>query len=113
MHEFSIAENILEIVDDYRHKRKFKRLTSITLRIGLLSAVDEQALRFAFESLTEDSPDAGAVLKIEKTYPQGKCSSCGCSFEVRDLLYTCPECGAITAELTGGDDLDIIKIEAE
>ena len=112
MHELSIAENMLEIIESHRAEKGFKRCNSLTVRIGLLSAVDEQALRFAFEALTEGGPHQGAVLEVEKTFPQAKCS-CGCSFEVTDLLYTCPRCGAVTAELSGGDDLNIVQLEVD
>lgn len=110
MHELSIAENIIDIVESYRREQDFTRCNSITLRLGLLSAVDEESLRFAFEALSEDGPYAETVLKVEKTYPKATCS-CGRSFEVRDFCYTCPECGSVTAELTGGDDLNIVQLE--
>ena len=108
----SIAENMLEIIEGYRAEKGFERCSSVTVRIGLLAAVDEEALRFAFETLAESGPHQGVVLEVEKTYPQAKCS-CGCSFEVTDLLYTCPQCGAITAELSGGDDLNIVRLEVD
>ncbi len=110
MHELSIAENIIDIVESYRGECDFTRCNSITLRLGLFSAVDEEALRFAFEALTEGGPYAETILKVEKTYPQATCS-CQRSFEVRDFYYSCPECGSVTAELTGGDDLNIVQLE--
>jgi len=112
MHELSIAENMLEIIESYRTERGFTRCNSLTVRIGLLSAVDEQALRFAFEALAEGGPHEGVVLEVEKTYPQA-CCSCGCSFQVNDLFYSCPQCGSPRAELTGGDDLYIVQMEVD
>ena len=76
MHELSIAENILEIVERHLAEGGYNRLTGITLRVGLLAAVDEEALRFAFEVLTDESPHRGATLGVEKTYPSARCS-CG------------------------------------
>ena len=113
MHELSVAENIIEIAENYRGEHDFTRCHSITLRLGLLSAVDEEALRFAFETLTEgNGPYASAVLEVEKTYPRARCS-CGRSYEVIDFCYLCPECGSTVAELTGGDDLNIIQLEVD
>ncbi|HUU27388.1 MAG TPA: hydrogenase maturation nickel metallochaperone HypA [archaeon] len=110
MHELSIAENILEIVDRHRQEQNFERLKSVTLRLGLLSGVDEDALCFAFEALTEGGPYDGAALEVEKTFPQARCS-CGHCFVVEDILYACPKCGSVIAELTGGDELNIIELE--
>ena len=112
MHELSIAENVLEIVERNLAERGFTRLTGVTLRVGLLAAVDEEALRFAFEVLTDEGPHKGAVLEVEKTFPSARCS-CGTSFEVDDLIYTCPRCGAVQAELTGGDELEVVRMEVE
>ncbi|MEA2062981.1 MAG: hydrogenase maturation nickel metallochaperone HypA [Gemmatimonadota bacterium] len=112
MHELSIAESVLEIVEQNKQEKGFDRLTGITLRIGLLSAVDEDALRFAFEALFEGEPYQGAIIEVEKTYPLAKCS-CGKSFKVDDMIYACPRCGAFHAELTGGDELEVIRLEVE
>jgi len=112
MHELSIAENVLEIIERRRAESGFTRLTGITLRVGLLAAVDEEALRFAFEVLTDGGPYQDAVFEVEKTCPVAHCS-CGTSFPVDDLVYCCPGCGAIRARLEGGDELEVIRLEVE
>ncbi|MFC1614084.1 hydrogenase maturation nickel metallochaperone HypA [Gemmatimonadota bacterium] len=112
MHELSITENILEIVERNLAEGGYTRLTGITLRVGLLASVDEDALRFAFEVLTDEGPHRGATLEVEKTYPLARCS-CGEDFEVDDLIYMCPRCGAIRAELAGGDELEVVRLEVE
>ena len=112
MHELSLAENILEIAESYRREHDFTRCNSIVLRLGLLSAVDEETLRFAFETLSEGGLYAQTVLEVERTYPKATCS-CGRSFEVRDFCYVCPDCGSAAAELTGRDDLNIVQLEVD
>jgi len=112
MHELSIAENLLELVDKYRAEKGFTRCSSIRLRIGLLAAVDEEALRFAVEALTEGGPNAGVSLEVERTFPLARCS-CGDSFEVQDLIYLCERCGSTSARLSGGDELDILHLEVD
>lgn len=112
MHELSIAESMLETVGERCRERGLSRLRSISLRVGLLSAVDSEALQFAFEALTEGGPYDGAQLRIERTFPLANCD-CGRSFPVEELLYACPGCGAVSVRLSGGDELDIIQIEAE
>ncbi len=112
MHELSIAQSMLEIIDSHVAEDGYTRCTAVTVRAGLLSAVDEEALSFAFEVLCEQTVHSGAVLSVEKTYPLARCG-CGCTFRVTDLIYACPECGAVTAALSGGDELDVIKLEVE
>ena len=112
MHELSIVESVLAIVERQRAESGFERLIGITLRVGLLAAVDEEALRFAFEVLIEGGPHQGATLEVEKTLPSARCS-CGKSFEVDDPIYACPRCGAVQAKLTGGDELEVVRLEVE
>ena len=112
MHELSIAESILETANKtLENNPGNNRIDSIRLRIGLLAAVDDDALRFALEAITEGTLNSGMEIRIEKVYPQAKCFSCGNSFEVRDMIYTCPQCGAFRADLEGGDELEIVSME--
>ncbi len=105
-------QSMLELIDSRLAQNRYTRCTAVTVRVGLLSAVDEEALSFAFETLCEQTEHNGAVLTVEKTYPTANCG-CGCRFKVTDLVYICPDCGAITAALSGGDELDVIKLEVE
>ncbi len=112
MHELSLVENILEILDRHRAEQGFNRLLSLRMRIGLLAAVDEEALRFAFESASQGTPFEGAALTVNKTFPLAHCL-CGEVFRVEDLVYVCPACGAVTARLEGGDEMEIIELEVD
>lgn len=112
MHELSIAENLIEVIDSHLDRDGYRRCAAVTVRVGLLSVVDEEALRFAFEALCEQAGRESVGLSVEKTFPVAACS-CECTFEVTDLIYTCPDCWSITASLTGGDELEVIKLEVE
>ena len=112
MHELSIAENLIEVIDAHVAEGGFARCTAVTVRVGLLTAVDEEALSFAFESLCEQSGHDVIELGVERTFPIAECT-CGHSFEVTDLLYECPECGSVTAPMRGGDELEVIRLEVE
>lgn len=112
MHELSIAESIIEVIDSHLDEGGYARCSAVTVRAGLLSAVDEEALRFAFEALCEQAGRDGVELTVETTYPAASCE-CGCRFEVTDIIYQCPQCGSVTASLSGGDELEVIKLEVE
>jgi len=112
MHELSIAESLLEVIDSHVDEGGYGCCKAVTVRAGLLTAIDDDALSFAFETLSEQTRHAGARLTVERTYPTAECE-CGCRFTVTDLVYVCPECGAVTASLSGGDELDVIKLEVQ
>ena len=111
MHELSIAESILETANKSLESNPAHKIDSIRLKIGLLTAVDDDALRFALEAITDDTANCGLKIQIEKVYPRARCSSCGHVFEVRDMIYTCPQCGSFKADLEGGDELEIVSME--
>lgn len=112
MHELSLVENILEILARHREEHGFKRLLSLRMRIGLLAAVDEDALRFAFDSASQGTPFEGAALEVDRTFPLAHCL-CGEVFRPEDLIYACPACGAVTARLEGGNEMEIIELEVD
>ena len=65
MHELSLVESILQIVEEYAAKEGFARVTSLRLSCGKLSSVVPQALSFAFEVQSKGTRAEGAALELE------------------------------------------------
>lgn len=61
MHELGLARNIVSIVTEHARGRA---VSSIRLVIGPQACVEEQAIRFCFGIISEDSAIAGAVLQF-------------------------------------------------
>ena len=79
MHEMSLAEGILKILEENSRSQGFARVTGVWLEIGRLSHVEPEALAFCFEVVTRDSLAAGARLELELVEGQGWCHDCGAS----------------------------------
>jgi hypothetical protein len=60
MHEMSIAQSVLDIAFSEMEKRAARRVQKIKIRIGEFSGVVKEALEFAFDVLTPDTPASGA-----------------------------------------------------
>ena len=56
MHEMSIAQSLIEIIEEEMKKHDAKYLRSVRLNIGQLSAVVPESLSFCFEVITSDTP---------------------------------------------------------
>jgi len=110
MHELSVAMEIIDIVEKEAAKRNLKRVEEIALKIGALTGVDPEALRFAFEASTLDTPLAGVKISIENIPVRGRCLSCGKAIEVKEFVFICPYCGAGNLEINQGEELDIAYI---
>ena len=113
MHELSIAASIVETVSQEIKWQNLQRVQTIVLRIGALSGVDPEALRFGFEAITTDTPFAKTRLDIEYVPVQGKCRACGRRFTVEDFIFACPICQSVEIEITAGEELDIAYLEIE
>ena len=82
MHELSIATNIVEIASQHVREAGGGRVAAVTLRIGRLSCVHEDALRYSFELVREGTPLAGADLRIVAVPVRVWCPRCAAEFEI-------------------------------
>ncbi|MFZ5812279.1 MAG: hydrogenase maturation nickel metallochaperone HypA [Thermodesulfobacteriota bacterium] len=117
MHELSIAQNLLAIIQEEMHKHGTPRLISVKVKHGRLSAIVPEALEMAFEALTIDSPLAGARLDTEEVPLVLSCRACGKQFspESTDYVFApCPQCGEeIGHTVVSGKELYIEYLELD
>ena len=73
MHELSIAQAILDQVQEAARKEKADRVTGIALAIGALSGVDHGSLEFVFPLAAEGTTAADATLTVEITAGRELC----------------------------------------
>lgn len=112
MHEMGIAASILDAVSE-EEKRHAARATRVGVRIGELSAIDSEALRFCFEVLAKDTVQDGLQLEIDRVPRRHQCPDCRQEFEVRDYDFQCPRCGRLCMDFAAGDELDLTFVELE
>ncbi len=113
MHELSLAQSILEIIETEMNSRPGSRAVEVGLRIGALAAVDAEALRFGFEASTRDTPFDGMKLAIRITEAERLCLMCDHRYKLATLETACPQCGSNDAAPLGGDELDIEYLEVD
>ncbi len=81
------------------------------MRIGRLTAVVPESLRYHFDLLTPGTLLNGATLVIEEIPVRGRCADCAATFEINSLSFTCPRCGSGFVELTSGRELQVVSLE--
>jgi hydrogenase nickel incorporation protein HypA/HybF len=111
VHELSVAQGLLEIIEQEARPYPGARVTRVHLRIGKLSAVVPDALRFAFEALTRGGIAEGAVLEIEEVPLTIRCHQCEEVFTVGDPFMVCPRCEGGDVEMVSGRELEIRSME--
>lgn len=113
MHELSIASEILRAVNAEATRAKLRRVDAIGLRIGALSGVNPEALRFALEASTLDTPLAGLKIDIEQVPVKATCRACRGTLEVADFLFVCTRCGSGDLEVTQGEEMHLVRITGQ
>lgn len=113
MHEVSIAEEIKEIVIEKLKEQKAKKIKTINLEIGKMTSVVPEALLFAFEIISKNTPLENAKINIEMVEIKAKCKNCKKVFSLNDFEYLCPFCNKTNLEMISGRELIIKSIEME
>ena len=113
MHEMSLAESVLEIIEDAARAQKFRRVRTVVLEIGRLAAVEAEAMRFCFEAVTHGSIAEGARLEIIETPGEGRCIACGRTVPLQEQYGLCPECGSPQIEIVAGNQMRVKNLEVE
>ena len=113
MHEMSIAQSVLDIVLQESRNHQVKRVLSVALRVGELSAVETESLKVCFDLLTKGTLAEGARLNIERVQVTCRCRECGSDFTVNELTFSCPSCGSGGLKMLSGRELSVDSFEAE
>lgn len=66
MHELSLAQSVVEIVEDAARREGAARVASVRLELGELSHVEPESLAFAFEVAAREGSARGARLCIDR-----------------------------------------------
>ena len=113
MHEMSLAEGILQIVEDAAGKQGFKRVTEVRLEIGALAGVEPDALTFCLDVVFKGSVAEGARVELESLPGQGFCLACAETVPVAALYDACPKCGSYQVQATGGTEMRVKDLLVE
>jgi hydrogenase nickel incorporation protein HypA/HybF len=113
MHEMSLAEGVLQIIEEHARKDGFARVKSVWLEIGALSGVEPEAMRFCFEAVTRDSLAEGARLEIVDLPGSGWCMECSATVPLQERYSACPRCGGYQLQVNGGTEMRIKELEVE
>lgn len=111
MHELSIAESLLVIVQEEIARHSLENVLRVKVKVGKLTAVQPEALSFCFACITEETPLKGVTLDIEVLAIKGYCEACKAHFEFEDPVIICPKCQSWNIRMRGGRELYIDAIE--
>ncbi|MBL1321473.1 MAG: hydrogenase maturation nickel metallochaperone HypA [Methylophaga sp.] len=111
MHEMSLCEGILQIIEDEAQKQQFTEVKQVILDVGVLSGVEITALEFAFEVIMQGTVAEKATLKINEIEAQAWCMPCSKTVNIKQRYDACPDCESYQLQVSGGDEMRIKELE--
>lgn len=112
MHELSIALSMIEQIEKAAAQHP-GAVRSAQVRIGVLSGVDCEALRFAWEIARAGTPFASTALEIENVPLRVRCPSCGSIHAAEMHAILCPLCVTPEQEILEGRELQLSSLEID
>ena len=109
----SLAEGVLQLIEDSARQQRFSRVSTVWLEIGELSGVEVEAMKFCFDAVTRDSVAQGARLEIIALPGSGWCMACAATVPMSEVFGECPLCGGHQMQVTGGTEMRLKELEVE
>lgn len=110
MHELSLAERALQIVEHAAQGAGMQCVTRITLVVGELAHVDADTLRYCCELVARGTCAEAASIRIERKQGQGVCKHCSNTVALSHIGQPCPNCGSHDLRIDDGDQLQVLEI---
>ncbi len=113
MHERSLIKSLIEQTLDEMQVRGLRRIHEIQIQIGEFSGVEPRLVQSAFAEMAPDYWDTDVQLNVECVPLTAKCQTCDHAFSVERFQFVCPECGSGTVEITAGEEMRLVSLQAE
>ena len=133
MHEWSLADAVIETVDKYYREKNAVAVQSVIIQVGELQNIDEEVFSFGLKNLLIDYPFGEEVFRIEKQPAVFRCRFCDSTWKMADaqgmdaeekeaihflpesahVYMKCPSCGSTDFVLEKGRGVSISSIELE
>jgi hydrogenase nickel incorporation protein HypA/HybF len=111
MHELSIANEIINIANQYIPAGNKSDILSVKVEIGKLSNILADSLEFCYEALVGDTKLKGSKLIIEEIPVTVECEDCGETTIIENVIFQCKYCKSTKVKLVTGNELKVTELE--
>jgi hydrogenase nickel incorporation protein HypA/HybF len=113
MHELSIAQNIVEIIQQRIPESEWKQVATVRIKVGVVAGIVPDSLKFSFQAITAESALCNAQLITEHVPFRVHCRACDTNTENEDGFAMCGECESTDIQVLSGTELHVVEIELE
>jgi hydrogenase nickel incorporation protein HypA/HybF len=109
----SLAESVMQIIEDAAAKQSFGCVKVVRLEVGELAGVESEALRFCFDAVTRGGIAEGCRLEIIAMPGEGWCLQCEAKTPLRRLFDACARCGSYRVRPVAGSEMRVRDLMVE
>lgn len=113
MHELSVAQNIVDIINQHVPAPDLPKVRTVRLRVGTAAGIVVDSLEFSFGVITNETALTQAVLAVESVPFVIRCKRCGRESTNEQGLTLCSSCGSSDTTIVAGTELQIGSIELD
>jgi hydrogenase nickel incorporation protein HypA/HybF len=113
MHELSLMEGVLSIIQEAQGQHGFNKVTRVVLEVGELAGAEREALDFCWEIIAKDTLADSAVLELIHVPAMAWCGQCDREVPIASRIDFCPSCGGIPDRIVRGLDLQVKTLDVE
>jgi hydrogenase nickel incorporation protein HypA/HybF len=111
MHELALSQQIVRAALEAGGAEP-GQVTAVCVRVGALSGVNVETLRFCLRATCDERGLSRADLRLEPVAALLRCE-CGAEYEADDVFIACPACGGFVREIAAGMDVSLEYVEVE
>jgi len=113
MHEFSIVQSLLQLIEDQARQNGATRVTRVVVQIGKFSGVEPHLLKTAFDTFKTHSIAADAELDMQIQDLELECQECHTTFSPQNMQFICPHCQSSSVDIIHGREMLLLSLELE
>jgi hydrogenase nickel incorporation protein HypA/HybF len=113
MHELSVAQALVEQVENLAVQHGAAGVHLIRVRIGLLAGVEPELLATAFPMAAAGTKSERARLDFVSAPIRVRCQTCGAESEAKPNNLVCGACGDWHTTVVSGDEMILETVELD
>lgn len=111
MHEMSLCEGILQILEEQAKQQHFTQVKAVHLEVGVLAGVELSSLEFSYDIVMKDSLAQGSRLILHEKSASAWCMQCMQTVEIKKHGEACPCCQSFQLQINTGEEFRITELE--
>lgn len=111
MHEYSIVQSLLETCENHAKENDASNITKVVVKIGVLSGVEPDLLKTAFDTFKEQTVCHNAQFVMDVQKIKIKCDDCDTISILEKNEFNCPKCESVNITVLDGEDMYLMSLE--